>query len=109
MEFVYNVSDIFPRFLLQVASFGCKSFALLFDDIEVEMCEADKAVFQSFAHAQVSVSNETYQYLNQPKFLFCPTEYCATRAVPNVANSEYLITLGAKLLPGIDVMWTGKY
>ena len=62
------------RKLEQVASFGCKAFALLFDDIDVDMSEADKAVFLSFAQAQVSVTNEVYQHLNQPaRFLFCPT------------------------------------
>jgi hypothetical protein len=43
--------------LLQVSQFGCQAFALLFDDIEPEMSEADKEVFQSFAHAQVSEKN----------------------------------------------------
>ena len=42
------------RKLEQVSQFGCTAFALLFDDIEPEMSEADKEVFQSFAHAQVS-------------------------------------------------------
>lgn len=37
----------------QVAQFGCTCFALLFDDIEPEMSEADKQIYQSFAHAQV--------------------------------------------------------
>lgn len=41
------------RKLEQVSQFGCTAYALLFDDIEPEMCEADKEVFQSFAHAQV--------------------------------------------------------
>ncbi|XP_050397584.1 protein O-GlcNAcase isoform X1 [Patella vulgata] len=96
------------RKLEQVSTFGCPAFALLFDDIDPEISEADKSVFQSYACAQVSVTNEVYEYLNQPKFLFCPTEYCASRAVPNVKSSEYLNTIGAKLLPGIDVMWTGS-
>lgn len=95
------------RKLEQVAQFGCCAFALLFDDIEPEISETDKEVFQSFAHAQVSVTNEVYQELNQPKFIFCPTEYCAARAVPNVPRSEYLNTIGLKLMPGIDIMWTG--
>lgn len=96
------------RKLEQVSSFGCKAFALLFDDIEVDMSEADKEIFQSFAQAHVSVTNEVYQHLGQPeKFLFCPTEYCATRAVPSVTRSEYLATIGSRLLHGIDVMWTG--
>ncbi|XP_029850217.3 protein O-GlcNAcase isoform X1 [Ixodes scapularis] len=95
------------RKLEQVAQFGCSAFALLFDDIEPEISETDKEVFQSFAHAQVSVTNDVYQELNQPKFIFCPTEYCAARAVPNVQSSEYLNTIGLKLMPGIDIMWTG--
>ncbi|PSN36772.1 Protein O-GlcNAcase [Blattella germanica] len=95
------------RKLEQVSQFGCTAFALLFDDIEPEMSEADKEVFQSFAHAQVSVSNEVFQHLGQPRFMLCPTQYCAARATPNVQNSEYLNTLGSKLAPEIDIMWTG--
>lgn len=38
------------------------------------MCAADKEVFSSFAHAQVSITNEIFQYLGEPDtFLFCPT------------------------------------
>ncbi|XP_063978913.1 protein O-GlcNAcase isoform X1 [Diachasmimorpha longicaudata] len=95
------------RKLEQVSQFGCVAFALLFDDIEPEMSEADKEVFQSFAHAQVSVTNDIFHHLNQPKFLLCPTQYCATRAMPNVPTSEYLNTLGSKLAQEIDIMWTG--
>ncbi|XP_054709720.1 protein O-GlcNAcase-like [Uloborus diversus] len=95
------------RKLEQVRQFGCKAFALLFDDIEPEISETDKEVYQSFAHAQVAVSNEIYEYLSHPKFIFCPTEYCAARAIPNVQNSEYLNTIGQKLHLDIDVMWTG--
>lgn len=95
------------RKLDQVAQLGCKAFALLFDDIEAEMSKPDKEAFQSFAAAQVSVTNEIYQHLGQPKFLFCPTQYCTTRAVPTVATSEYLKTIGSKLARDIDIMWTG--
>ncbi|XP_072095146.1 protein O-GlcNAcase isoform X4 [Mobula birostris] len=121
IEFVYAISpglDItfsnqkevatLKRKLDQVSQFGCKSFALLFDDIDHNMCPADKEVFSSFAHAQLSVTNEIYQYLGEPEhFLFCPTEYCGTFCYPNVAQSPYLRTVGEKLLPGIDVLWTG--
>ena len=80
------------RKLDQVAQLGCKAFALLFDDIEAEMSKPDKEAFQSFAAAQVSVTNEIYQHLGQPKFLFCPTQYCTSRAVPTVriASREHL-------------------
>ncbi|XP_075214643.1 O-GlcNAcase isoform X2 [Lycorma delicatula] len=96
------------RKLEQVSQFGCAAFALLFDDIEPEMSEADKEVFQSFAHAQVSITNEIFEHLGHPRFLLCPTQYCAARAMPTVQNSEYLNTLGSKLAPEIDIMWTGS-
>ncbi|XP_055523311.1 protein O-GlcNAcase [Wyeomyia smithii] len=98
---------VLKRKLDQVSQFGCRAFALLFDDIEPEMCKSDKEVFQSFAYAQVSVTNEIYNHLNCPRFLFCPTQYCSSRAVPTVKQSEYLNTLGSKLIQKIDVMWTG--
>uniref|UniRef100_A0A8C3CV49 O-GlcNAcase n=1 Tax=Cairina moschata TaxID=8855 RepID=A0A8C3CV49_CAIMO len=120
IEFIYAISpglDItfsnpkevstLKRKLDQVSQFGCRSFALLFDDIDHNMCAADKEVFSSFAHAQVSITNEIFQYLGEPDtFLFCPTEYCGTFCYPNVAQSPYLRTVGEKLLPGIDVLWT---
>ena len=54
---------IFHDSFSQVAQLGCRAFALLFDDIEPEMCKQDKEVFQSFAHAQVSVTNEIFQVM----------------------------------------------
>ncbi len=50
-----------PSLRSQVSQLGCKSFALLFDDIEPEMCKQDKEVFQSFAHAQVTITNDIYE------------------------------------------------
>ncbi|XP_050068295.1 protein O-GlcNAcase [Anopheles maculipalpis] len=99
--------SILKRKLEQVSEFGCKAFALLFDDIEPDMSKPDKEVFQSFAHAQVSVTNEIFNHLNCPRFIFCPTEYCSSRASPTVKQSEYLNTLGSKLVRAIDILWTG--
>ncbi|XP_037328445.2 protein O-GlcNAcase [Pungitius pungitius] len=121
VEFVYAISpglDItfsnpkevaaLKRKLDQVRQFGCRSFSLLFDDIATEMCPADKRAFSSFAHAQVAVTNAVYQHLGDPEtFLFCPTDYCAAFCTPNVSQSSYLHTVGEKLLPRIDVLWTG--
>ncbi|PKU44814.1 protein o- case-like [Limosa lapponica baueri] len=92
----------------QVAAMGCCSFALLFDDIDPCMCQADRDVFPSLAQAQASVANEVYQELGQPSvFLFCPTEYCSSLCSPSPSKSCYLLTLGQELLPGIGVIWTG--
>ncbi|XP_014118746.1 PREDICTED: protein O-GlcNAcase-like isoform X2 [Pseudopodoces humilis] len=92
----------------QVAAMGCRSFALLFDDIDPCMCQADRDVFPSLAQAQASVANEVYQELGQPSvFLFCPTEYCSSLCSPSPSQSCYLQTIGQELLPGIGVIWTG--
>ncbi|KAM7052164.1 protein O-GlcNAcase-like [Acridotheres tristis] len=94
--------------LRQVAAMGCRSFALLFDDIDPCMCQADRDVFPSLAQAQASVANEVYQELDQPSiFLFCPTEYCSSLCSPSPSQSCYLQTIGQELLPGIGVIWTG--
>ncbi|XP_074760240.1 protein O-GlcNAcase-like isoform X3 [Athene noctua] len=93
---------------LQVAAMGCHSFALLFDDIDPCMCQADRDVFPSLAQAQASVANEVYQELGQPSvFLFCPTEYCSSLCSPSPRQSCYLLTIGQELLPGIGIIWTG--
>ncbi|XP_075565556.1 protein O-GlcNAcase-like [Pelecanus crispus] len=94
--------------LRQVAAMGCHSFALLFDDIDPCMCQADRDVFPSLAQAQASVANEVYRELGQPSvFLFCPTEYCSSLCSPSPSQSCYLLTLGQELLPEIGVIWTG--
>ncbi|XP_029949313.1 protein O-GlcNAcase isoform X2 [Salarias fasciatus] len=121
VEFIYAISpglDItfsnpkevaaLKRKLDQVKGFGCSSFSLLFDDIEPEMCPADRQAFSSFAHAQVAITNEVYRHLGEPEsFLFCPTDYCGLFCTPSVSQSSYLHTVGEKLLPGIDILWTG--
>ncbi|KAL5108610.1 Protein O-GlcNAcase [Taenia crassiceps] len=94
--------------LEQALNLGCHAFALLFDDIDTRLCPADQEVFVSSGRAQVALTNKVYEALNHPDiFLFCPTEYCASRAVPNVNHSTYLATLGSDLAEGIKVMWTG--
>ncbi|KAJ0055853.1 hypothetical protein NL108_013803, partial [Boleophthalmus pectinirostris] len=101
--------SLLQRKLRQVSELGCRAFALLFDDIDHSMCQADSQVFSSFAHAQVSVTNQMYQALGEPPvFLFCPTEYCGSLCSPSVSKSPYLQTVGEELLPSISVIWTGS-
>ncbi|CAF2104856.1 unnamed protein product [Rotaria magnacalcarata] len=97
------------RKLDQGCYFGCEYWAWLFDDIESEMCQQDKDRFVSFAHAQVAVTNEIYDYLNKPNILlFCPTQYCSQMAKPSLERSSYLQTIGNSLHPDIDIFWTGS-
>ncbi|XP_023678322.2 protein O-GlcNAcase-like isoform X1 [Paramormyrops kingsleyae] len=121
IEFIYAISpglDItfssqkdvssLKRKLDQVSHFGCTSFALLFDDIDHNMCPADKDAFSSIAQAQASITNEVFHFLGKPRpFLFCPTEYCGTLCYPSVSQSPYLRSIGENLHAGIQVLWTG--
>ncbi|XP_065057024.1 protein O-GlcNAcase-like [Rhopilema esculentum] len=95
------------RKMKQVSKLGCKSFAILFDDIDPRLKVSDCNLYKSSAEAQSILTNELFQYLKKPRFLFCPTEYCKTRAFPSVGKSEYLNTIGTKLSPEIDILWTG--
>ncbi|XP_032400064.1 protein O-GlcNAcase isoform X1 [Etheostoma spectabile] len=100
---------LLKRKLRQVSDLGCQAFAILFDDIDHSMCQADSEAFSSFAHAQVTVTNEIYRFLGEPAvFLFCPTEYCGSLCSPSVSKSPYLQTVGEDLLPNIAVIWTGN-
>jgi len=92
----------------QIKNLGCEGFAILWDDIEPELGREDGKHFKSFSEAHCIVSNGLYEKLVHPKFLFCPVEYCSSRASPNVQDSEYLQTIGDLLHPEINVFWTGS-
>lgn len=89
----------------QVAALGVTDFALLFDDIPYSDDRAAQARVQvQAAHAVVDA---LWPDGSGGAFLFCPTEYCADRAVPSVTESPYLRELGSGLRPGIEIFWTG--
>lgn len=93
---------------MDIKELGCQSFAILFDDINEDLSPEDSRNFESPAHAQASVANFIFEKLGPVKnFLFCPTEYCACFAKPNVGESQYLSSLGKMIHPDIMVMWTG--
>ncbi|EJW88664.1 hyaluronidase [Wuchereria bancrofti] len=91
----------------QVRCLGCDAFALLFDDIDMALNDADKKQFSSIVMAQLTVANALYEFLKCPHFFFCPTEYCESRANPSLEESDYLLTLGKKLVADIHILWTG--
>ena len=97
--------------LKQVHGLGVRDFAVLFDDINPELSREDQERFGSPAAAQAQVANTVQGWVREwtrgGKLLFCPTEYCGRFAQPTVAESPYLQTLGERLAPGIEVLWTG--
>ena len=42
------------------------------------------------------------------KVCLLPPEYCTSRASPDLLHSGYLQDVGRELVPGIDILWTGK-
>jgi len=92
----------------QLQDLGCRGFAVLWDDIEPELTVEDAKFFTSFAEAHCAVTNKVHEALGRPPMLMCPVEYCSSRAVPNVARSSYLSTLGKSLNSSIAVFWTGS-
>ena len=71
---IINIIELCLMTCFQLSSLGCRSFAILFDDIDPELSPNDSKVFTSAADAQASLTNELYSYLGEPQiFLFCPT------------------------------------
>jgi protein O-GlcNAcase/histone acetyltransferase len=95
----------------QLLGMGCRSFAVLFDDIPDRMREDDAKRFGTFAKAQAFVANALHKWLNDRdaggRFLFCPTPYCWRMASRELGGAGYLETIGRELAPEIDVFWTG--
>lgn len=79
---------------------GVRGFAVFFDDISGEGTKADK---------QAELLNYVDDHFVKVKkdvapLILCPTEYNRSWAK---LEGGYLATLGKKLNPGIQVMWTG--
>lgn len=79
---------------------GARSFAVFFDDISGEGTDANR---------QAELLNYIDdRFVKQKKdvtpLIMCPTEYNKSWSNP---NGNYLTTLGTRLNPGIQIMWTG--
>ncbi len=92
----------------QLRSIGCRSFALLFDDIPLSLTTADRKRFGTPARAQAAMVNGVRRCLEGPEeLLFCPTVYCGRMAGGPVSDSDYLREIGEHLDRSVEVFWTG--
>ena len=94
----------------QLVDAGCRSFAILFDDIPDKMAELDRAAFGSLAKAQCETANTIYdELLPKPggRLIFCPTPYCQRMADDQHGGIGYLDEVGRHLAADIDIFWTG--
>ena len=79
---------------------GVRSFAVFFDDISGEGTNPQKQaellnyIDENFAQTKPDVN----------QLVMCPTEYNKSWSNP---NGNYLTTLGEKLNPSVQIMWTG--
>jgi len=95
----------------QVRSMGCVHFAILFDDIPVELSDSDLKEFSSFAEAHAYITNRLFDTLrhsnSDSSLIFCPTVYCGRMADYDVLGNAYLSELGQLLNKDIGFFWTG--
>ena len=79
---------------------GVRSFAVFFDDISGEGTNPQKQaellnyIDEAFVKAKPDVT----------PLIMCPTEYNKSWSNP---KGNYLTTLGEKLNPSVQIMWTG--
>ena len=123
IEFLYGIApglticysdagelDLLRARFRQLLDAGCRSFAILFDDIPGEMAVADRAAFGSLAKAQCKTANAIHgELLARPgsRSIFCPTPYCERMADEQHGGADYLNEVGRHLAKGIDIFWTG--
>lgn len=124
IEFVWGVSPgldvrhasdadaaaLLARFA-ELSRLGCRSFALLLDDIPDALDPADAARFGTLAAAQADLGNRAWEWIETHvtggSLMLCPTPYCDRMAAAGLGGPGYLDTLGRLLAPTIDVLWTG--
>ena len=123
IQFIYGLSpgldirfseadeiELLKRKYQQLIELGVSNFALLFDDLPGSMTEEDTSVFDSVAAAQCSIANAVCSWIQETvngRLLFCPTPYCDRMDRWNLGGKGYLDTIGKKLDPHIDFLWTG--
>ena len=90
---------------------GCKNFALMFDDIPAQGFRQHLRRYGSWAGAHIAWTHLAQEHLKRidpsVRFLFCPTPYCGGFSGAVETNS-YLLEVGDKLAPEVDVFWTGR-
>jgi len=105
-----DVAALLARFA-ELLRLGCRRFALLLDDIPDALDPADAARFGSLATAQAHVANQAWEWIESDvpggSLMLCPTPYCDRMAAARLGGAGYLDTLGERLAPEIDILWTG--
>lgn len=105
-----DAAALLARFA-ELSRLGCRSFALLLDDIPDALDPADAARFGTLAAAQADLGNRVWDWIETHvpggSLMLCPTPYCDRMAAAGLGGAGYLETLGRLLAPAIDVLWTG--
>lgn len=99
--------DLITAKLMRFYQRGCRSFGVLLDDITEGFNHAvNRNAFRTVGDAHVAITNRLYRWaqaLPEPcRLAVCPSEYWG-----RAPFSDYLRDFGARLLPGIDVFYSG--
>ena len=90
------------RFEQQI-EFGADHVFLLWDDIDWDLSKPnDLYEFPDIASAHADFSNEVFSKIGKIALTICPMIYWGR------GKSDYLTSLGQKLHPDINLMWTGR-
>jgi hyaluronoglucosaminidase len=97
--------DILFAKIDQLLSHGVKHFALLMDDINYELNEANKALFKTPGKAHAYITNQLNTYLKSQSseniLVMCPTEYWQNW------DTDYRRDLKHEMDQDVLVFWTG--
>lgn len=105
--------SILLRKLYAFRDLGCRTLALLMDDIPPSLPENCRGAFRTLGEAHGMLLRKLRRDLGGrrgrggPELWFCPTVYTDQFASGPVATDPYLADLAATLPPEVTVLWTG--
>lgn len=109
LSYDYTSAADYRRLLAKLASFrdlGCRTLALLMDDIPASLPARSRGRFRTLGEAHGRLLERLAGDLGG-ELWFCPTVYTDQFAAGPVAEDPYLLDLAATMPREIPIFWTG--
>jgi hypothetical protein len=114
LSFDYRSAADYRTLLAKLRAFqrlGCRTLALLMDDIPAVLPAAARGHFRSLGEAHGSLLAKLLADLRaadpQARLWFCPTVYTDQFATGPIEEDPYLADLAGCMPPDVTLMWTG--
>src|SRR5690606_2111056 len=114
LSFDYTSDGDYRALLRKLRDFrtmGCRTLALLMDDIPAVLPDKSRGAFRTLGEAHARLLQRLQTDLrageNDCRLWFCPTVYTDQFASGPVESDPYLVDLAAGMPAGIPLMWTG--